>query len=438
MTSLLVLGSAVLSALSRSFAPVKINDSSKPYIEQDASVKAPTAIDVTLKTVEVPDGTICYVSKESADALKNLGWDVQSNTINGSTMYYYSTNEGSPMIEGAEISKNNISELLDRIKRIQGDVIAKDIAITPDALPSAVNNQVLGYLRSFNKNYVLGVDGACDDDDIAKDLAKGAAWSVLAGLVDPVATRAQDIVLYNWQFLYRYFSQFVEEGDWSDTYHNAYCGPSAEVDKGFPDPILSTEKIDLIHLMASIDCGYKFTDRLGGAFNFIDDGVLMNLSSWAGDLQSTAVAWANSSQISKESDANILSEGSSTPDLLADIDAVNVVSDDLTGVGFLSDALEQYYGSVRNMSVRCSAFVENVSRDCGFESFKNTVYSYLGVVKNDGVFSDSGEYVAVEKKPIYPKYLLLKLGETPDASVRGRVADAFISFVGGYYPGDDK
>jgi len=47
-----------------------------------------------------------------------------------------------------------LDALLGRIERIQGDIIAENILATPNPLPTAIDNTVLGYLRSFNKNYV--------------------------------------------------------------------------------------------------------------------------------------------------------------------------------------------------------------------------------------------------------------------------------------------
>ena len=66
--------------------------------------------------------------------------------------------------------------------------------------------------------------------------------------------------------------------------------------------------------------------------------------------------------------SSILKNGGRPEDLLADVDAVNIVSNHLTGVGFLSDAMRDYYNVTKNNDVRFKTFIKNIGiTTYGFE-----------------------------------------------------------------------
>ena len=135
----------------------------------------------------------------------------------------------------------------------------------------SITNLILGYIRGINLAYCRN------------GYFNGLAWYVTAGEVD------YDFVDYvnlhdSSPFKIRdYFARFVDQANYnSDDYGTiTFTGPTLSL----IDPLnnyTENNKIDLIHMIASIDGVYDFTDNfiieLPGHFQ-------RDLSNWAGDLQ---------------------------------------------------------------------------------------------------------------------------------------------------------
>ncbi len=448
MIELLTLAPAVLSALTALPTPF----SEKVEAVRLGRMTKETAFREELGVVfdfdESSIGEKCFVSPETAEALARFGWIIEEEIEGGTHQYYYRSSLGTPKIRNAGLAQTNINALLPRIERVQTDVILKNIFITPNPNPASINNTVLGYLRSFNKDYAAGLDQIWEilgeenpsQSYLAQLAVSGAlagAFSITSGSVDPVYTRAQDLVLYDGAWLYCYFSQFVDEAQWSDTYHNAYCGPNSGQGYFFPDPFGGNREIDLIHMFASIDGGYVLTGMDGvptvsnWGMTFPSLSISRNLTSWAGDLQQVLVASGNQTWGNNDNWETILfPNGASEADLLADIDSFNIVSERLTGVWYLSDAVRGYYQQTLNNLERMYSFIYNLGDS--YSGFENEVYSYLGLTKNNGIVSDSTEFTSHDAF-MNPKFLILDCaGSGATTEKRKRVAEAFIDYVEGF------
>lgn len=448
MTPLLALAPAVLAALTNT--PKRATaEEMKAYAKGETTSvvsDSPTGMDVSFETADVKEGTVCYVDDLSAEALSKVGYPIEVTNENGVKRYSYLASAGTPMIKGASVvGKDDCGSLIGRIARLEGDAIVNDILGMPDPIPSSVDNLVLAYLRSFNRNYVCGLDSLTDDasfdlnqwlKNIGKEFVKGVSWSAISGPVNAVYTKAQDLVIHEWQPIYKYFSHYVESKYWSDTYHCSYDkAPDGSDSWTFKDPVGHSSGIDLIHMFASIDGGYKYTSALNPILKQYFGDQLGDLSSWAGDLQSTVCEYFYDFDIDLTDPIKILRRGSSEDDLLADMDAVNITHDYLTGVGFLHDAVESYYSKTKTMHKRCWDFVKNVCGSRDLVKFKDKVYSYLGVEYRNGEWFDAWDYTLTNSY----KYLIIKAKFSAKgindkrcvdtAAKRGKVANAFIDYV---------
>lgn len=144
------------------------------------------------------------------------------------------------------------------------------------------NNLVLGYVRCINAEY----DSIYGDGSIDK-------WTLIAGEVptDFISYVEKKESSQSGLELKEYFASFLQNG--TNTYNKKKYGNIDEefLHKNFllVDPLGSGEKIDLIHLFASMDGIYYYTDRnnlvCNRAFTERHD---QDMVSWLGDLQTYA------------------------------------------------------------------------------------------------------------------------------------------------------
>ena len=449
---MLTLAPAVIATLVSGSIPSIKDQGSLSNDFDEAGVNCCDERTICFKTEAVPDGTVCYVDVQSAQALEKVGWPILKEDGESGTRYYYVTNLGIPKIADVSIAATDRGQLISRISRIQGDVVAKNILITPDINPANINNTVLGYLRSFNKNYVGGYDQLWDvvahrdeEDVVAKELTSevvGSAFMFMGGRVDPAYAKVQDMVFYKKEPIYHYFCPFVSSRNWSDTYHYSYPNNFNGEEQLLPDPVPGHDGawgVDAIHMFAALDGGYNLTRQ--DTFNVLTSRGLdllyptleqsRQLTSWAGDLQQAVVETDDRDyRYGTTCESVLFSHGAGRGDLLADVDAINVESKYLTSVGFLSDALNDYYDETLNNEIRFTKFMENLGG--GKTGFEAKVYDYLGLVKANGILQNSEEYQ--NHIPFTnPKFAMMDVanltGKGASRSKRSLIANTFISFV---------
>ncbi len=393
----------------------------------------PIGSDVAFETEEAPDGTLCYVDAPTAEALSKVGFPIQSFEGDGGDISYaYEVSKGTPKLKGATLTGQSMSKFIDGVAFLDAASTAYAATVL-DPVPTDVPNRVLGYVRSINKHYVLEIGDLFQDNrkEQLKETLMGAGWFGLAGSIDPAFNGFADPWLMDWKPLSSYFAKFVEKENYGFEFHiPSLTGYGSQTE--MLDPIDPNRKFDAIHFMASLDAGYKYTGLYLGAastiLNLDITGDFKHLTSWAGDLQTAAKDCPDPKKYSSANPLAHLESSAQEQDLLADIDAINVASNILTGTGYVHDALNNYYGSVKNMNKRCWDFVENVSGSRNLNTFEEKVYSYLGFKRESGQWKDLLGGSGVSS----PKYWLMNKGlveKTPDAEKRKTVARAFCDYV---------
>ncbi len=429
MTDLLVLGAAAISAI--------LGADTKPTANE--CVVSDTGSKYFVRTEEAPLGTKCYVDAGSAEAVEAMGWGVEQDESG----YFYRVTKGKQKIVGVSTFHSDLSELREKLIAAENTAITyQTYKVNPD--PLYMNNAVLGYVRSFNSNYVT--DGASVD----------LAWVATAGTVDPRLTALID----NMKDCRGYFSNFVSNRNYCSVMHptTSLMNPHAD-ERGndsnyfsyFRDPVTNRHKIDLIHMFASMDGCYDWTlfDAKKGLYApTIFPSLTHELVSWAGDLQQAANAIQSKidnnedtfdlAELSKCSFEDIMSGdyGCSESDIYADIDAVNITDLYLTGPGRTSDSLRDYYGSVHNDTQRINYFVDAVMRGkdglwtgTKNQRFVKEIYDALGLVYSDGTVTESTAYYT-SNAICDMKFKIMKSNNvTPTKEVRKAVAEKFCKYI---------
>ncbi len=419
------------------------------YVKADSNKENLIGTYMISVPVKVPTKT--YVQKELVDYLKSEGIYVRSEKRNLFVKdYYYIANKYVEKIVYSRELSNDIDSVIFMVSELE------KIAIEVDS--GDYKNLVLGYLRSFNKDYYNGWFGA---------------WSYIAGevnqnFVKEVKEREKNKIGIK---IDEFFAQFVQCSKYNVELHGQLNSEYIR-DKQLmlKEPYDNTKSIDLIHMFASIDGIYLKTLPVN-YFNkpeTIGRNMQRDLTSWNGDLQ-TAVK-----EINKKYGANnlpkydentgkmklIFSKNDlgddifccSEEDILADIDAMNICKFFLDhDNNTISKSLNAYYGIVKNnKNIRYKTFIKTVIIDeekplknkSDFERFENEVLIGLNLKKQNGVIVDNksatsnvflGYSIMRDDKfkigIINGKEPEIKLGEMPHFNIREFVAKSFIEYV---------
>lgn len=431
MGSILVLAPMIISSI--------LNQQTSLAIKSiNTLIDTPTNLNhVYLKTEPATDGTKCYVSKGSVTALKKLGWKIKEENFLGDKRYFYLTSKENPKIVSAALNNSYIDELRNKI------VVAENTAITYEAFtinpdPFVMDNYVLGYLRSFNKNYT-------GEGNSYSSLLE---WNIVAGVLPPDAYIS---LVDSIQGCKDYFSKFVSFNNYSSYYHGARSNNISNDANYFIDPVSGNQRIDLIHLFASLDGCYDRTNTYNSQMTDIYPiapypQYTHDLISWAGDLQQAANFIQdyppdgfdlNSDEFSNI--GNNKASGCSYEDVIADMDAVNIADKFLTGPGRVSDAIEDYYPRVYSNGYRTSRFIDGVLSDKNknwtgdrYQQFEQEVYDDLGLRKSDNDWVDSDEYLNSNDfvhHPINTSCFKILHQKNPSKEIRKYVARSFVKYV---------
>lgn len=386
-----------------------------------------------IKTEAVPDGTKCYVDSHAVEALKKLGWKIVKEK--DENKYFYYSSKETPKISSIFLNNSYVDELRNKL------VVAENTAITYQAFnmnpsPYIMNNYVLGYLRSFNINY-SGLDS----------VSNVLEWNIVAGGLPPIPyTEIVDSI----QSCKDYFSSYVNSNEYNAALHGKRSSQLDSKAIEFKDPVLGWKNIDLLHLFAAIDGCYDFTNT----YNIPATEMFPlatypqythDLVSWAGDLHQAAnYIQDNTEKFNLDSNNfdTIMSKpeaGCSYPDIIADMDAVNITDSILIGPGRISDAIGEYYPQIFSNGYRATKFIYGVLSDKNkewngnvYEQFEQEVYDDLGLEKAGNSWIDSDEYknsTDILKHPINTSRFKLLRKSNPSAKVREFVARSFVNYV---------
>ena len=425
MGSILVLGQMIISSILNQQASLAVNNIST-LIDRSTNFNH-----VYVKTEPVDDGTKCYVSENSVTALRKLGWKIKEEKYLRQKKYFYLTSKENPKIVSVALNNSYIDELRNKI------VVAENTAITYEAFllnpdPFVMDNYVLGYLRSFNKNYT----------GEGNSYSHFIEWNIVAGALPPAAYISTVDAI---QGCKDYFSRFVNESNYSSYYHGARPKNLSNNADYFVDPVSSNQRIDLIHLFAALDGCYDRTNTYGSQITDIYPVALFpqythDLISWAGDLQQAAdYIQENQNKFNLNSDefsniGNNEATGCSFEDILADMDAVNIADKFLTGPGRVSDAIGEYYPRIYSNGYRTSRFIDGVLSDKNknwsgdrYHQFEQEIYDAMGLKWNGSNWVTSDEYNSANI--VQENRFKILHNKNADEKVRKYVARSFVKYV---------
>lgn len=244
-----------------------------------------------------------------------------------------------------------------------------------NANTAKVNNLVLGYLRSI----VTGYDGLL--------------FQFTMGNIDDN------------------FVNYINNNS-SLLWLRTYLNNNLEIDDPLNPTYSSLNKIDIIHMMATIDGTYAATEPIFVfEWSLIMNGFQRDLSGWAGDLQyfvrydlykqnlsqSNLLLYAmpitSNNPIDFGDYLNLSSSGFGNADMLADIDAMTIAKYFLDVGNTLSVALNGYYNFVHEDNTpkynRYRVFVLSATEETMYRyesvvsDFKNEVYYSMGILDDE-------------------------------------------------------
>lgn len=329
-----------------------------------------------------------------------------------------------------------------------------------------INNLTLAFIRSINNAYYNGYIGM---------------WQITAGDLD------LDFVSYvnvndNASIkIKEYFANFVSNEDFLNTaVFGNFDSDKYELNQFLIDPIneeyIEFNKIDIIHMIASIDGTYINTDcpDLSVGHDFQRD-----LVGWAGDLQQHThfdlyhggFSAYDLSDFIDQSDGSrktiidfqeyndLFNNHFSNPDILADVDGMNIARIYLDQGKILSEGLYLYYELTSDDNSfgvnRYKKFIGSVAEDSEYVGYQTEEIFYREILLSMGIYVNyNGDYNSISDLGTHPMYYILR-GKTfnyldvPPENLRIFAAEFFYDYIiymstpseiggGGYDPGDPK
>ena len=316
------------------------------------------------------------------------------------------------------------------------------------------NNCVFGYIRGINKNYTAKderSDKSMYDNFNFSDLV-GGTWGATAGKIDKgfvnyVAENEKEGEITFPEF----FASFIQN---RNDYNSYFYGKvdDAFLNKAYlvPDPLGTGQKIDLLHMFAAIDGIYENTERQEFVCYeaFGTRTYQRDLLSWLGDLhQFTYSVYGNGRTVNEYNisygyiDFNdyIGANNFSSDDLLADIDAFNIVKFFIDcEKNSIRNSLLGYYTHInKNKATAGNRFYEFIytatleleqkKQASILDDFRMEVCSSMNINYNNGSYINYRYYIPSDL--IRQNMKLLCVDYYPDAKTRGACAKLFCDYI---------
>lgn len=389
---------------------IAVSGSSFCGLKAQTNVINPTIIGEFALTEDVSKDTKIYIKSSEISFVKSTGRTIYSESYSGPTFpivdpddlmgrfddigikeignsgttkyryYYIASPNGFSKITDILTLDNTLDSFLIMLNYVQ------DLAIEYYGSKSLhnINNIVMGYIRSFNSNYL-------------DYLWLTVAGKKSTGFKNFVSNKAYDRGLTP----YEYFGAFVSKSQYDESGHYLRRDEYNFSNLFLIDPLNNSNQIDLIHMIASLDGNYFYTGHIDSLvlqlFDiFPERKVLFDLSSWAGDMQQAIYNLHNTygssaySRISSFADVLNGDYGFDKKDLIADLDAYNIGANYLD-YSIIYDAISSYYSDLlSNQYNRYSGFVQNLKTDwtsngcLSSNSAKERIFDYamLSINKN--------------------------------------------------------
>ena len=317
------------------------------------------------------------------------------------------------------------------------------------------NDLILGYIRGINTEYY-------------SHYINGASWSMVAGSIPPdfiTYVRDNDEPSGGTLSLAQFFASFLQDAGLYNTLYGTIDSSYLNKHYLLPDPLGSGQSIDLIHMFAAMDGIYKRTGQLGtlgvndNLTGEIDGAELIGLPldglvSWLGDLQTFAKElkyYASDIFRYKTYDSsmghvdftqmvNNASYAFSSSDLLADVDAMNMVKFYLdNNFNSVAKVLATYYsetphddaavGNRYHQFIYTSTVQNGSGSSDPIASFQSNVFTYMNLKYENGNISDSTNYNTDSFLSSLVIDLMIEDGQTPPAHVRSYCAKLFYEYI---------
>ena len=325
---------------------------------------------------------------------------------------YYIADINHPIVVGKTPIYNDIPSLIKMISFLEQEASY----YLKDSSQEEINNEILAYMRTTNREYDTSTwKAVCGE---SKKLREYLANQDTGGL------NPND-----------YFASFLDKSLFNrelypltkEEYINKYLF--------LIDPTRNEEVIDLVHFIGVLDgtCINTGSSLDVFPYNQLEERYYRMVVSWAGDLQTAAVAITKNELIDITFEEILKREDLTfdLPDLIADMDGTNLgLNLDLSKVSNLSKVLEDYFEGIVLNKNREEKFISSVAVQSeyaeGDEKDKFTKLTYE-MLKLD---QDGNEYAEGSVLGNFGKYyyLLNDEGEICDISYRRHLADTFIHY----------
>lgn len=433
------------------FGSARVFAVSPEYVFEDGDIGTYVQTEPVMQTIKVniPEDMVAAVEATGVSVItkstRHGFWPIYWYTYE----YYYYEDQYVDVVVEERILSNDIDSLIFVLQELEG--FAKDYGSCP---ADNINNCVIGYVRGVKKEYVYGDSSS----------ASTFEWFAALGWIDKDFITFVDDHDGSELEIAEYFSAFMPYNSYNYTDYKYAEYEYRNMDLLLDDPINSNSNIDLMHLFASMD----------GIYNGTYSALYMpNMTSWAGDLQTLATeiskhninvnliydeidSWNIYQNINEDfCDIIEISDCSfSEEDLLADIDATNIVQGLINGEpsctssGFcyfvddyntISSAMSGYYNIINSdnstFSNRYKMFFTTsnmrngkLTNDNLYDELKKEVYDQVYVKENsNGTFSS--KIIILSNWTTKLTYLENNERITADLESRVAAANLFYEYV---------
>ncbi len=271
---------------------------------------------------------------------------------------------------------------------------------------SDVTNDVLGYIRSFNKRYT------------------SFKWTFVAGNINADFVSAADQAISEGLTFRNYYGSFAE--DYNLDLHGQL---NSEKELKMVDCLDANRQIDMIHMFASMDFINTQYMYKGYYTEHVCD-YMEDLATWGGDLQSEIERqYGLKKHCYNTSFSSILSDEESScseADFLADIDAYNMMNQPSFKDQSLITKLENYYDYfLSQFKSRFGTFLtaeEQHTWNDSCHGLEAKVLELLHLNKQGDIYSDSGKVDLRE-------YILAPNISRIPVSERASCANSFLNYI---------
>lgn len=337
--------------------------------------------------------------------------------------YFYYATPSSPIITDKRTLYNDLDSLVFVLQYMETTALQYNL--------SDPKNEILGFIRSININYIDG-----EDSNLINE------WEIICGDYD---NNLRSIL--NGKYagggikLYEYFSSFMSYEDFNTDLYGSIPFPYFHYNYNFVDPYTGEDCIDLIHMFASLDGIFKGTGETTQnfvVFNYITKDTFRHLVSWGGDLQ-TATTSVFLEELQNFSFDDVLSGDYQFGynDYYADIDAVNIATNiDLSSCSNLSSLIADYYDNLcDDVFDRQELFVDKVAST--LSSLNLSVSEKFVIAVADMLNLDSNLGPNLPNPLDFAKYKFLFYSQNSLEMVpygcRLNMAEAFLDYFGVIY-----